>query len=81
MSILPAHGRRLLLAATTVALTAGLSTGVCSAESVTTTISGSSPVSSSASAPLSSSWVDSKRSISDIFSCKYQPNLPWCRKR
>ncbi|MDN6706760.1 hypothetical protein [Corynebacterium glyciniphilum] len=73
MPILPAHGGRLLLAATTVALTAGLSTGVSSAESVTTNASGSSPI--------SSSWVDSKRAISDIFSCKYQPNLPWCRKR
>ncbi|MCJ7857216.1 hypothetical protein [Corynebacterium kalidii] len=62
--MLPAHGRRLLLAATTVALTAGLSTGVAAAD-----------------APGSSSWVDSKRAISDIASCKYHPSLPWCRKR
>ncbi|MEY8565679.1 hypothetical protein [Corynebacterium sp.] len=73
MSIVPAHGRRLLLAAATVALTAGLSTGVSSAETL--------PASGSSVVAGSSASVDTKRAISDIASCKYHPSLPWCRKR
>ncbi|WP_420098205.1 hypothetical protein [Corynebacterium sp.] len=64
---MPSPARRLILAAATVALTAGLSTGVASAD--TTGVTGS------------YSPTDTKRAISDIFSCKYQPNLPWCRHR
>ncbi|AHW65373.1 Putative secreted protein [Corynebacterium glyciniphilum AJ 3170] len=74
--------RRLVLAATAAALTAGLSTGIASADTpeapeATAATATSSILGSSGS----SSWTDTKRAISDIFSCKYNPNLPWCRNR
>lgn len=71
--------RRLVLAATAAALTAGLSTGIASADTPEATAA--TATSSILGSSGSSSWTDTKRAISDIFSCKYNPNLPWCRNR
>ncbi|MGP9724404.1 hypothetical protein ACT3SZ_10355 [Corynebacterium sp. AOP40-9SA-29] len=71
-------GRRLALATGTVVISAGLLSGVASADASTPEASTTSGVASSLTG---SSSVDTKRAIADIFNCKYHPFHPWCRGR
>lgn len=71
-------GRRLALATGTVAISAGLLSGMAAADASTPDASVEATATSSLTGP---SFVDSKRAALDIFNCKYHPYHQWCRGR